>query len=135
MKTTGKPSRANLSASEPARADAVRPFPAPGRSDSLGWAKAFLLLAAVITILPPVFMTGDHFLRQKPSARHQQAVFRAAGLSTPCFFPAGHPARTRLVNPHAVDWRLAPFLPQAAPGTVDLVRPRVVPRGDIDHGR
>ncbi len=111
------------------------PLPLPGRSDGLGRATAFLLLAAVFAILPALFVTADHLLRQKPAIRHQQAVFRAIGLSSPSIFPAGHPARTRAANHHSVDWRLAPSLPQGVPGTVDLVRPRATTGRGVDHGR
>ncbi len=135
MKTTGKNLQANPSVSDRRREDTILTPPLPNRFDSLGQAKALLFLVALLVVLPIVYMTGDHLLRQKPAIRHQQAVFRAAGLSTPCFFPAGHPARTGIDTPQAVDWRLAPAMPRAAPGTDGLVRPRTAPWRGTDHGR
>ncbi len=111
------------------------PLPLPSRTDRLGQATAFLILAFVFAILPALFVTADHLLRQKPAIRHQQTVFRAIGLSSPCIFPAGHPARTRAANHHTVDWRLAPSLPRSVPGTVDLVRPRTTTGRGLGHGR
>ena len=133
MKTTGQPLRANPSVSERDGADAPNIPSLPGRPDGLGRATALLLLAAVVVLLPALFITADHLLRQKPAIRQQQAIFRAIGLSSPCLFPAGHPARTRIEAPYTVDWRLAPSLPQAAPGTIDLVRPRAAWQGGLDH--
>ncbi|MDJ0721787.1 MAG: hypothetical protein QNJ04_09160 [Desulfobacterales bacterium] len=135
MKTTGNNLRANPSVSDRHREDAILTPHPPNHSDSLGQARALLFLVAALVVLPIVYMTGDHLLRQKPAVRHQQAVFRAAGLSAPCIFPAGHPARTGFDTSQVVDWRLTPAMPQAAPGTDGLVRPRAAPWRGTDHDR
>ncbi len=91
--------------------------------DRLRQATALILLAAMLTILPVIAISADHLIRQRSGLKRQAAVSSAIGLTGPCLFPAGHPARTRLDNASAIDWRLAPALPQSVPGPLDLVRP------------
>ncbi len=105
------------------------------RADRLTQATALILLAAMLTILPVLVMNADHLIRQSPGLKRQQAVSNAIGLTGPCFFPAGHPARTRLDDTVAIEWRLAPALPQAFPGPLDLLRPTGPIRGRSEDGR
>lgn len=99
----------------------------PVRTDRLKHAGVLLFLAAALTILPAIVMTGDHFLRQQPGLERQNAVFAALGLSDPCFFPSGHPARTRMTNGNTIDWRPAARLPLSVPGPPDLIQPGAAP--------
>ena len=135
MKTTGKPLRASPSASKGHPARSPLPAAPPESADRLKPAAVLLILVFVITVLPALLMTADHLVRQKPGFQYQQAVFGATGLTAPCFFPAAHPARTRLDNTSTIDWRLAPSLPRPVPGPLDLVGPQAVYRGGHDHGR
>ena len=100
----------------------------PDRVDYLKPARALLLAAAGLTLAPVVLMTADHLIRQKPAAARQAAVWAAIGLSTPCVFPSGHPARWMSDTASGIDWRPTPALPPAPPGPIDLVRPRATSR-------
>ncbi len=110
------------------------PSAAQTTADRLTQATALILLAAMLTILPVLAMSADHLIRQRPGLKRQEAVSSAIGLTGPCFFPAGHSARTRLDNSNAIDWRLAPALPQAVPGPLDLLRPTGPIRGRSEDG-
>lgn len=113
----------------------MMPAAPPERFDDLTQAIALLLLALGLTILPAVTMTADHWIRQKPGVEHQAAVFAHIGLSSPCFFPSGHPARNMLGNANDIDWRPTPTLPLAPPGPADLVRPSTASRRLSSNGR
>lgn len=113
----------------------MMPAAPPERCDYLKQAIALLLLALGLTILPAGMMTADHLIRQKPGVEHQAAVFVYIGLSSPCFFPSGHPARSMLDNENNIDWRPTPALPLAPPGPVDLVRPATASRRLSANGR
>jgi hypothetical protein len=106
----------------------MTPAAPPARADHLKRAGGLLFLAAVLTILPMIVMTGDHLLHQKPGRERQTAVFAAFGLSDPCLFPSGHPARTRLTGASTIDWRPAASLSPSVPGPLDLIRPGADPR-------
>lgn len=100
----------------------------PKRFDHLRPARALLLTVVALSLGPAVLMTADHLVRQKPAAKRQAAVFAAIGLSTPCFFPSGHPDRRVPGTAAGIDWRPTPALPPAPPGPVDLVRPTTASR-------
>jgi hypothetical protein len=100
----------------------------PDRFDYLKPACALLIAAVGLTLAPAVIMTADHLIRQKPAAERQATVFGAIGLSDPCFFPSGHPARSVSGTAGGIDWRPTPALPPAPPGPVDLVRPTAASR-------
>lgn len=100
----------------------------PDRFDYLKPARALLLAAVGLTLAPAVLMTADHLIRQKPAAERQAAVFAAIGLSDPCVFPSGHPARSESGTAGGIDWRPTPALPPATPGPIDLVRPAAASR-------
>ncbi|MBL0714828.1 MAG: hypothetical protein JJV98_14125 [Desulfosarcina sp.] len=110
------------------------PATSPERVDNLSRATGLLLLAVILTVLPVGLMATDHLIRQKPGLERQAGIFAALGLTSPCFFPSGHPARTRLDNDSAIDWRFRPSLARPQPGPCDLVRPTAVdPRGKSGH--
>ena len=107
----------------------------PEPADNLRRARALLWAAFGLTIFPAVLMTADHLARQKPAAQRQAAVFAAIGLSTPSFFPAGHPARMAASRSEIIDWRPTPALPMSPPGPTDLLRPAAARPGVPARGR
>ncbi len=102
------------------------PADLPKPADDLQRASLLLWIALGVTLGSAVLMTADHLLHQKPAVKRQAAVFAAIGLSTPCIFPAGHPARRATNITDGIDWRPTPTLAPSPPGPIDLVRPAAV---------
>jgi hypothetical protein len=107
----------------------------PASADKLKSAAVVLVASALLTMAPLVFITGDHIARQRTKRDHQATVFALLGLSSPSLFPSGHPIRNRAAADSPVDWRPAPLLPRAAPGPIDLVRPREAAWSASGHDR
>jgi hypothetical protein len=107
----------------------------PASADRLKSAAVVLVASTLLTMVPLVFMTADHIVRQRAARNHQATVFALLGLSSPSLFPSGHPIRNRATADSPVDWRPAPCLPRAAPGPIDLVRPGKATWSTSGHDR